>query len=60
MEKQQHIKCDVESCKHQNCESGCCKLSEIEVGCDCGCREAEKEASTICKSFECDCNKLEK
>ena len=52
MGKDQKIRCEVESCKHQNEEERCCKLSEI--------KEATEEESTICRSFECDSNKLKK
>lgn len=56
----QKINCDVESCKFQDNDNCSCTLDSIKVGCDCGCREAENEASTVCKSFECDQAKLEK
>lgn len=55
----QKIKCDVESCKYQDDKDCCCTLGEIKVGCDCGCREAAEESATICRSFECDNQKLE-
>lgn len=51
----QLIKCDVESCKHQNSEDGCCKLPEIKVNCCCNPEEASDKDVTICDSFECDC-----
>ena len=25
------IKCDVETCKHNNCGNGCCELDEIKI-----------------------------
>jgi len=56
----QKIKCGVESCQFQDEKKSCCTLDEIKVGCDCGCKEAENSDSTVCKSFKCDCNKLEK
>ena len=31
MDKKQHIKCDVHSCKHCDCSCDCCKLREIEI-----------------------------
>lgn len=59
MKSNQKINCNVESCKYQNEKDACCNLDEIEVGCDCGCKDVKKETSTICRSFECDSNKLE-
>lgn len=48
------IKCNVESCKHQDCSNHCCTLEAIEVDCTCGCDEAVDKKETICKSFKCD------
>ena len=57
MEKNQKIKCNVESCKFQDCD--CCTLDEIQVGCNCGCKEAIKNKETLCRSFECSKEKTE-
>lgn len=59
MEKKQKINCNVESCKFQDAKESLCNLEEIEVGFDCGSKEAKDECSTICRSFECDSNKLD-
>ncbi len=47
------IKCDVESCQHNDCDCGCCTLDEIKVSCQCASDEAEEKDVTICDSFEC-------
>lgn len=59
--KNASIKCDVESCKHNDCSCGCgyCSLDEIKVSCTCNHDEAEHKDVTVCDSFECDCNKKE-
>lgn len=60
MTKKQKIKCNVESCKHQNCDSNTCCLDEICVGCDCPNNDkAKTEDQTICCNSECDCTKEE-
>lgn len=46
------IKCNVESCKHNNCEEGTCALDEVEIDCTCNNCDCSKEDETICKSFE--------
>lgn len=48
--KNQKIKCDVESCKHNNCDEMVCELSEIKVGCGCKCPNCKDD--TVCDSFE--------
>ena len=38
------IKCDVESCKHNNCDNGCCELDEVKISCTCNndcCKKTE-------------------
>ncbi len=47
-----NIKCDVESCKHNDYDEGICKLSEIKVSCTCANDECDCTDSTICDSFE--------
>ncbi len=60
-ERNQKIKCEVESCKYQNeGDDGCCDLEQIQVGCDCGAKKVTTEKGAICKSFECDDCKVEK
>ena len=46
------IKCDVESCRHQNSEEGMCELEEIKVSCNCEHDECESNDETVCESFE--------
>lgn len=52
MNKNQKIKCEVESCKFQDKKMNCCNLEEIEVGCNRGNTEARDVDATICKSFQ--------
>lgn len=51
--KKSNIKCDVESCKHQNTEEGVCELDEIKVSCECNNDDCECNEETICESFDC-------
>lgn len=60
MDKNQRIKCEVQSCKFQDKTNNYCDLSEIEVGCDCNKKEAKNIGATICKSFEYDFQKSKK
>lgn len=46
------IKCDVESCEHNNCDEGYCELDEIKVGCTCDNDECEATEETVCESFK--------
>lgn len=46
------IKCDVESCVHNNCKDNCCKLEEIKVSCSCCGDEVSSRDETICSSFK--------
>ena len=46
------IKCDVESCKHNNCENGCCELDEIKISCTCNYNCCKITEETICQSFK--------
>ena len=46
------IKCDVETCKHNDCKEGCCKLDEIKIGCTCDNDACKKTDETICQSFK--------
>ncbi len=48
------IKCDVESCKHNNCEEGYCELDEIKVGCTCDNDNCKDTGETVCESFATD------
>lgn len=54
MKKNNHIKCEVLSCRY-NCEN-CCSLDEIKVSCDCDGAKASKD-QTICDSFKKDSKK---
>lgn len=45
-----NIKCDVETCKHN--EDKCCDLDEVKISCNCGCDECNCVDDTICESFE--------
>ena len=46
------IKCDVESCIHQNADKGECELEQIKVTCTCDNDNCECSNDTICDSFE--------
>lgn len=49
MSKETKVKCDVESCKHNDCH--CCCLDKLDISCTCdGCNCNDKQ-ETICKSF---------
>ncbi len=48
--KNQTIKCNVETCRHNDCDKMVCQLDEIKV--DCGCDDPNCKADTICDSFE--------
>jgi len=48
--KNQKIKCNVDTCKFNNYDEKLCSLSEIKVGCDCD--KANNKCDTICSSFE--------
>ena len=54
--KKSKIKCDVESCVHQNNDEKVCELDEIKVssGSDCNDDEVVENEQTICDSFDCD------
>ncbi len=54
MKTNHNIKCDVESCKHNNCKENCCSLDEIKVSCTCNSDDATEKEVTICENFECD------
>ena len=45
-----NIKCDVETCKHN--EDKRCDLNEVKISCTCGCDECSCVDDTICESFE--------
>lgn len=55
--KNNSIKCEVESCKYNDCEAGYCELDEIKVGCTCNNDECQSTTETVCESFEKDENK---
>lgn len=54
-----NIKCDVNSCLHNNCDDNCCTLDEIKVSCDCNSDSATKKKETACESFKCNCDKAQ-
>ena len=45
-----NIKCDVESCKHN--EEKKCNLDEVKISCTCENNECNCIDETICESFE--------
>ena len=50
--KNQTIKCDVESCKYNNTDNYECELDEIKVSCNCANDDCTCSEETICNSFE--------
>ena len=50
MKKETKVKCDVESCKHNDDKE--CELKELDISCTCDNDECEEKEETICKSFE--------
>ena len=52
MNKKSRIKCDVESCIHQNTEKAECELEEIKVSCICDNDDCTCSTDTICDSFD--------
>lgn len=54
--KKSKIKCDVESCVHQDSKDKVCELDEIKVSSadDCKDDEVEENSQTVCESFDCD------
>ena len=44
------IKCDVETCKHNDSKQ--CNLDNVKISCNCGCNECNCVDDTICESFE--------
>lgn len=51
--KKDKIKCDVESCKHNNPDEEVCELDSIKVTCTCNNDECECSENTVCDSFKC-------
>lgn len=47
------IKCNVESCKHQNSDKCECELEQIEVVCNCNEDDCCCSSDTSCGSYEC-------
>ncbi len=50
--KDPKIKCNVDSCQHNNCEEGICDLETISVSCTCNNDECCDCKETVCESFE--------
>lgn len=50
--KDKKIKCDVDSCTHNDKDTKCCELDSISVSCTCNNDECEDCKETICESFE--------
>ena len=52
MDKKQHIKCDVHSCKHCDCSCDCCKLRELEINLQSGLDSPNDIKDTVCSNYE--------
>ena len=50
MEKNNKIKWNVASCKHNS--DDCCCLNEVKISCTCNKDDCACKDDTICKSFE--------
>lgn len=50
--KDQHIKCEVHSCRYCNCDDNVCKLKEIEIKKQNDCTCATEKDDTICASYK--------
>lgn len=49
MGKDTKVKCDVESCKHNDCH--CCSLEVLDITCTCDKEDCQHKKETICGSF---------
>lgn len=49
MKKDTKVKCDVESCKHNDCNL--CDLEVLDISCTCNGDSCSNKKETICKSF---------
>ena len=47
-----NIKCDVDTCKHNNKDEECCELESVKISCTCNNDECECTEETVCQSFE--------
>lgn len=47
-----NIKCDVDTCKHNNKNEECCELESVKISCTCNNDECECTEETVCQSFE--------
>ncbi len=52
MDKKSKIKCEVNSCKHQNTDKQECELDEIKVSCVCDNDDCSCTEETVCDSFD--------
>lgn len=46
------IKCDVNTCTHNNTKDKCCELESIKISCTCNNDECNCSEETICESFD--------
>ena len=49
MSKNTKVKCDVESCKHNDCNS--CNLEVLDISCSCDGINCHDKKETVCHSF---------
>lgn len=50
MSKETNVRCDVESCQHNQCN--CCDLEDLNISCTCDGWDCQTEKETICSSFQ--------
>lgn len=55
-DKNQFIRCTVNSCKYNNCDSNVCNLNQIEVEACPGCSSGTAKDESMCGSYKCKCN----
>lgn len=56
MSKETNVRCDVESCQHNQCN--CCDLEDLNISCTCDGWDCQTEKETICSSFQKKKNKF--
>lgn len=53
--RNQKIRCTVESCEYNNCNDRMCELKQIEVQACPGCSDGTAEDESMCGSYKCKC-----
>ncbi len=53
--RDQKIKCTVESCEYNNCDHSVCELKQIEVQACPGCCNGTAKDESMCGNYKCKC-----